>query len=288
MKVAVIGGYGKMGLWFARWLLNQGKQVVISGRDHRKVHEAAKQIGAEAADSQSAVKHSDAVIISVPIDRFEDVVREIAGCTSPGQMIFDVTSVKAMPMEVMHRYIKNGTILGVHPMFGPGADGISGQRFVLTPTTPDEEKLADNTRKYLEEKGARVAVMPPAEHDELMAVVLGLSHFVALAAGDTLASLGRLKQMRQISGTTFKVLLMLAESVASEDADFYSALQMNLPGLENIERRFADTAGKWLELVEKKDGAGFAQKMKGLKKRLSEEDPDFEKAYKDMYRLLKQ
>jgi prephenate dehydrogenase len=285
MKVAIIGGYGKMGVWLARFLLKEGKQVVISGRDQGKLREAAERLGVEAASNQDAVKGSDAVILSLPIDKFEQIVSDIAPYTSPQQLIFDVTSIKAGPVEIMHKYIKKGKVLGMHPMFGPGADGIAGQCFVLTPTGKAEDETAARVRKYLEGKGARVAVMSPAEHDELMAIVLGLSHFIALVTGDTLTGLGKLKQAREVSGTTYRLLLTIAESVASEDPKFYSSLQMNLPGLDKIERLFAEKAGQWLDLVNKKEGKQFAHKMQDMKKRLAEADPGFKEAYRDLYGL---
>ncbi|NIQ06914.1 MAG: prephenate dehydrogenase/arogenate dehydrogenase family protein, partial [Candidatus Korarchaeota archaeon] len=59
-------------------------------------------------------------------------------------------------------------------------------------------------RKYLETKGAKVALMTPQEHDEMMAIVLGLPHFIALVSADTLLSLDKLEQTKTIAGTTYK------------------------------------------------------------------------------------
>ena len=33
MKIGIIGGSGKMGKWFARFLMQEGYEVVISGRE---------------------------------------------------------------------------------------------------------------------------------------------------------------------------------------------------------------------------------------------------------------
>ena len=71
MKIAIIGGYGKMGRWFAEFLLKDGKEVVISGRNEAKLLEVKQQLGVEAtSDNREAVKNADVVIISVPIDGF--------------------------------------------------------------------------------------------------------------------------------------------------------------------------------------------------------------------------
>jgi len=170
MKIAIIGGYGNMGQWFARFLSKEGKKVVISGRDQARLRETAGRLGVECASNEQAVAESDSVILSVPINSFESVVKEIAPRTHSGQYIFDITSIKAKPVEVMHKYIKQGTILGIHPMFGPGAEGVKGQRFVLTPTNAQEQALADKAKDYLEGKGAKVELMKPEEHDEMTGV----------------------------------------------------------------------------------------------------------------------
>jgi len=285
-KVAIIGGSGKMGRWFARFLLGEGLQVIVAGRNRAKLEEAARELGCQSASNEEAVQQADAIILSVPIDSFETMAREIAPFVKPGQYVFDITSIKAHPVEIMHKYLSGCRVLGTHPMFGPGADGIAGQRFVLTPTDDGEESLAAQLRGYLEGRKASVAVMSPLEHDELMGIVLGLSHFIALVSADTLLSLGRLKEARAVSGTTYRLLLMLAEAVVSEDPDFYSSLQMSLPGLAKIEQIFLAKADSWLELVRHGDRENFARRMSYLKSKFSEEDPGFADAYKNVYRLL--
>jgi prephenate dehydrogenase len=286
MKVAILGGYGKMGRWFARVLLGEGLQVVIAGRDRAKLEQAARELGCECASNEEAVRQADAVVLSVPIGSFETIVREIAPSVRPGQYVFDITSVKSRTVEIMHKYLSACRVLGTHPMFGPGADGIAGQRFVLTPTDDGEKSLAAQIQGYLEDRGAGVAIMDPSEHDDLMGVVLGLSHFIALVSADTLLSMGKLKEAAAVSGTSYRLLLTLAEAVVSEDPDFYSTLQMSLPGMAKIEEIFVARADSWLELVKHGDRENFARRMSQLKSKFDAEDPGFADAYQNAYRLL--
>lgn len=285
MQIAIVGGYGKMGMWLARHLKSEGRQVVIAGRDQAKLAAAAGQLGVEAASSHDAVKRADAVILSLPIDGFEQAVEDIAPFTHDGQMIFDVTSVKAMPVNAMHKHIKKGIVLGTHPMFGPGADGLAGRRFILTPTSQQEEALAEEVRKYLEERQAVVVSMTPREHDELISIVLGLSHFIALVYADTLVKTGKLEKASTVSGTTFKLLLTLAESVLSEDPSFYASLQMALPGNLKLQGALAESLQQWRDIVSRGDRAEFIKRMSALKRAFADADPHFEEAYRDMYRL---
>ena len=48
--------------------------------------------------------------------------------------------------------------------------------------------------------------MTPQEHDQMMSVVLGLAHFIAIVSADTLLSFEKFQEMKKIGGTTFKIL----------------------------------------------------------------------------------
>jgi len=275
-----------MGRWFASFLLKEGKEVVITGRDERKLQEARRQLGVEVATNAEAVKSADAILLSVPIDNFEAVVEQICPYIRPEQVIIDITSIKMLPVEIMHKHIKTGLVLGTHPVFGPGARSIANHNFVLTPTSDGERTLAQKVKEYLEARGAKVTLMTPLEHDEMMAVILGLSHFIAIVSADTLLSLDKLDQMKAVGGITYKVLLTLVESVISEDAELYASLQMNLPNMTEIEELFQRMGKTWGDLVRNRDKDKFVDRMNALRSRLKEGNPDFGKAYENMYKLV--
>jgi len=275
-----------MGRWFAAQLLGDGKEVVISGRSEAKLLEAKRQLGVETASNREAVESADAVLFSVPIESFAEVVREVAPHTRPGQIVVDITSIKVLPVDLMHQHIKQATVLGAHSLFGPGARSLVNQNFILTPTSGPEAALAEKVRVYLESRGAKVSLMTPREHDEMMTVILGLAHFIAIASADTLLSVGKLRQLTPLGGITYKVLLTLVESVISEDPELYASLQMYLPGLAEVEKLFQSKARWWTDLVERKDRQQFIQRMTELRAELGQNASDFGKAYENMYRLV--
>ncbi len=285
MKVAIIGGSGKMGRWFARFLLKEGKDIVLIGRNRTKLEKAKQKLDVQVATSMEAAKDADVVLISVPINHFEEVVKRLSPHTHPSQMILDITSVKAFPVEVMHRHIKRGQMLGTHPVFGPGARSVANHNFVLTPTNQEESALAEKLKSYLENKRAKVHLMTPQEHDDMMAVILGLAHYIAIVSADTLVNSKRLKEMEAIGGITYKVLLTLVESVISEDPEFYASLQMNLPNLPEIQKRFQKSCQDWARLVENRDRQEFVTRMKAIRSSLEVNNPDFGKAYDNMYKI---
>jgi prephenate dehydrogenase len=285
VKVAIIGGSGKMGRWFARHLLAEGNEVVISGRTESKIREASQELGVDAAPNEEAVRDAEVILLSVPIETFESIVAGLAPYIQPEQVVLDVTSVKVMPVDAMHRHLRTKKILGTHPLFGPGAGGIDGQNFVLTPTNSEEKALAEKVRGYLEARGGRVSLMTPEEHDDKMTVILGLSHFIAVVSADTLTSSKKDAQPTTLGGITYRVLRTLVESVISENPELYASIQMNLPGVSDIEALFQGKVAEWAEVVKNKDREAFIRQMKALKSRLEKDNPDFGKAYENMYRL---
>ena len=274
-----------MGRWLARALNAEGLRVVLIDRDAARVQEAAHALGVMGGSDFTLVHEAAAVVLAIPIDSFAGVAQELAPHTHAGQIVFDITSVKAMPVRVMHQYLPNCRVLGTHPVFGPGANGLSGHNVVLTPTSPPEQALAERLKKALEERGGRVALLAPEAHDRAMAVVLGLAHFIAIAAGDTLLGLDDLQALLAVSGVTFRALLTLVVSVLSEDPALYNSIQMNLPALPAIEQGFIKKAGEWADIVHGQDREAFLRRMTALKEKLEALGLDGDEAYQGLYRL---
>ena len=201
-------------------------------------------------------------------------------------MVIDVTSIKTKPVAAMQKYLGAGSILGAHPIFGPGAKGLHNQNVVLTPTNNKESALAERVKQYLDRHGAIVSVMTPQEHDQMIGIILGLAHFIAIVSADTLLNFDNLKQMSAIAGPTYKVLLTLAESVLTEDPQLYASLQMNLPHIPEIESQFLKSTRTWADIVKNRDKKEFVDKMNGLKEKMAQSNPQFGKSYQDMYKIL--
>jgi len=285
MKVAIIGA-GKMGRWFTKFFLEQGDNVIVSSRSREKLLRIRDEFGVKIADNVNAVKNADRVLICVPIENFEDVVKEIHSHIQPNQVVMDICSIKDIPVKIMHKYIKTGTTLGTHPVFGPGVKNIKNENFILTPINNKEKVFAEEFKSWLEKRQANVFIMSPRKHDELMSVVLGLPHFLGLVVCDTLLDYGNFLEMKKVAGASYKMLLTLAEAVASEETKAYTSLQMNLPEIEKIEDLFLEKSKEWLDVVRQKDKVAFAKKMELVKAKLMKVNPDYAKSYEVMHIFL--
>ncbi len=286
VTTTAILGAGKMGVWFAKFCKENGERVILADRKKEKLAKLAKELGVETADFMNAVKKADNVVICVAISAFEEVVKQIAPYVQKGQSVLDICSVKKQPVRVMHQYIKNATILGTHPVFGPGSKGVNNKAYILTPTNAEEQAFAEKYKGWLEKAGARVFIMTPEKHDQLMSVVLGMPHFIGLIACDTLLEQPDFLETKKVAGTTYRILFTLAEATALETPDVYAELQTSLPDMGKIEDQFIAKAEEWLSLVKKKDTAAIVKKLEKLKVKLMAMDSEFEKSYETMYKML--
>jgi prephenate dehydrogenase len=285
MRIAIIGA-GKMGVWFAKFFLKEGYSVVVASRNKEKLLKLKRELAVETADFVEAVKNADKILICVSISAFESVVKTISPSIREGQVVMDICSIKEHPVNVMHKHIKNGLVLGTHPVFGPGSKSVIHKTFILTPTNPEEKELAESSKQWLKTKKARVFVMSPKKHDELMSVVLGLPHFIGLVACDALLEQANYSETKSVAGTTYRMLFTLAEVATLENPELFASLQLNLPELEKIEESFIEKAYKWLNLIKQKDRAAITSKMENLKSKLMETSRDYERLYETMYKML--
>jgi prephenate dehydrogenase len=286
MKIAVIGA-GKMGVWFAKFFLQKGYNVVLADRKAAKLLKLKKELSvATTTDFKEAVAGADQILLCVSINAIEEVSKVIAPALRTGQVIMDICSIKETPVKTMHKHFKNATVLGTHPVFGPGSSGVKHKAFVLTPTNLKEAKFAEEFKKWLEAEEAHVFVMTPQKHDELMAVVLGLPHFLGLVACETLLEQKNLPETKKVAGTTYRMLFTLAEATAMETPDLFAAVQTNLANLDEVENLFIEKAKEILALIRNKDQKAIIDRLEQLKKKLAAADSDFAKSYDVMYKML--
>jgi prephenate dehydrogenase len=285
MKTAILGA-GKMGVWFAKFCKEKGDTIVIADRNAEKLAKLKKELNVETADFPDAVKGADRVLICVSISSFEEIVKKIAPAIHQGQPIMDICSIKEYPVNIMHQYLKGALVLGTHPVFGPGSNGVKHKAYVLTPTNPQEAAYAEQYKAWLEKEEAHVFIMTPQKHDELMTIVLGLPHFLGLVACETMLEQPSFPESKKLAGTTYRLLFTLAEATALETPDLYANVQTKLADLGKIEELFIANAQEWLDLMKKKDSAAIIERMDRLRAKLAKVDSDYGKSYETMYRML--
>lgn len=285
MKIGIVGA-GKMGRWFIRFFLNEGYRVEVIEKDERKFSTLKDELGINPTKDYSVLRNVDKIIVSVPLDNFEETIKSIGPHIGSEQVVLDICSLKEKPVNIMHKYIRFGTILGMHPLFGPGAKSISGQNIVLTPVRYREKRFAEEFKKWLEEKGAYVHIMSPKKHDKLMSIVLYLPHIIGLLVCDTLVENEFYAEAKKVSGTSYRLLITLAESIALEDPEFYATLHTSIPEAEKIGETLLEKLEQWVDIVRKKDKKKFEKRMMNIKSKIEKISPEYTKSYHKMYDIL--
>ena len=165
--IAIVGGYGKMGRWFADLLKGAGHRVDII--------DPSSGNGLVLEDA----KWADSVIVSVPISRTGPILRKLDEICKPDALIFDVASLKSPFIDVLKDMGARRRVCSVHPMFGPSAESMYERNVIVCDCGSDE--AVDEAVELLGNHGADVRRMPVDEHDMYMSYVLGLSHAVNIA-----------------------------------------------------------------------------------------------------------
>jgi prephenate dehydrogenase len=256
VKIALIGGSGQMGRWFQRFFTQRGISVLSADLDTR---ETPQEVAAQA----------DVVMLSVPIPKVVAIAQEIAPHMRADAALMDITSVKQRPLDAMLKAFP-GEVVGTHPLFGPKEKSIGGLTVVLCPGRG--ERWLNWLKDLLEQAGARVKVSSATEHDRLMAVVQGLSHFVLIALEKSIRQLGiSLQDLEDYSTPTFNSLHRLAKRLLSQDAQLYACIQLANPANRPALRALEDAVADILYFIQRQNADGLVRLLEEIKEGYGDE-----------------
>jgi len=241
-KAGIIGGTGRMGRLFAKVFEKAGYDVLVSGR----------KTPVTAAD---IAKQCDIVIVSIPIRDTVKVIETIAPLMRPGQLLCDFTSLKVKPVEAMLR--SEADVIGLHPMFGPTVKSISRQTIIVCPARADEARVAALAGIF-EAQGAVCTIATPEEHDRIVAVVQGLTHFVTLCMADTVRRLGvDLRTTEAFESPVYQIELSLVGRLLSQDPALYADILQQNPHVPEVLAACRSSAADLAAIVDAKDPEQF-------------------------------
>ena len=286
MKIAIIGAAGRMGQWFATFLQSHGHELLLIGAHKDKVARLASTMERCSAGEIADVAETDVIITAVPLDAVESVMRELATYVRDRHAVIDLSSLKVAPQQAADRYLSHATYLGVHPMFGAGADSLSGHNVILAPANASARRLAARVMHYIEPYGPHIVTMPPDTHDEVMAIVLGLPALVVAAVARTIVGTGLLTEARGVSGTSLEVLMALTDSMLSEGSNLYSTLLAALPTAPDVAEALESNMAHFTTLVKTRARTEMRAEFSTLGQKLAAADNREGNPYDRMYAML--
>ncbi len=240
--VAIIGGEGAMGQCLARLFGDLGHAVMVADRNTELT-------------PIEAAKAADVVVISVPIRETQHVIQTVGPHIRPDALLMDVTSLKEMPMRAMLEATR-ASVVGTHPMFGPGVHTFQDQRVVVCAGRGDE--WLSWVREGFAARGLVVTEATPEEHDRVMSVVQVLNHFHTQVLGLALSRLG--VDIQQTLAFTSPVYLLEAYVTGrhfAQSPDLYGPIEMLNPRGQEVTNTFQQAAAELADILKSSDQERF-------------------------------
>lgn len=235
------------------------QRVVGVGRDANSLRKAQDLglIDVQASAADAAAK-ADVIVLATPVRASAALFKEIYPHLGPTTVITDVGSTKADVVSLAQELLKEH-----YPRFVPGhpiagaektgpeaarADLYQNRNIVLTPT-PETDPSAQRliTQMWLH-CGARVLLMEPAEHDEVLASVSHVPHFLSAVFMWQVASADNADLRLNLAGSGFRDFTRIAAGSSEVWRDiFLSNKQAVLNELREVREAFAQAEQALLE-----------------------------------------
>ncbi|MEE6031115.1 bifunctional chorismate mutase/prephenate dehydrogenase [Avibacterium paragallinarum] len=243
-KIVIVGGKGKLGGLFARYLQLSGYQIESLGRND---WDNATQI----------LSGADVVIVSVPIVNTVETIERLAPYLTENMLLTDLTSVKKAPLAKMLE-VHKGAVVGLHPMFGPDIASMAKQVVVRCDGRYPEryQWLLDQISIW----GAKIYQVDAAEHDQSMTYIQALRHFATFANGLHLSKQPvELAKLLALSSPIYRLELAMIGRLFAQDGALYADIIMdkpeNLEVIESLKQSYEES----LKFFEQGDKQGFIQ-----------------------------
>lgn len=237
----VVGGLGRMGRWFTRFLADQGYAAGALDIDGSTD---------EHAWARDALPTADLVVCSTP-PAATAAIYESWTDRPPRGVIVDIASIKTPLIEPIRRLQAAGArVASIHPMFGPSVVLLRDCDVVVC-DTGDAEAAGVVTRLFTSTT-ARLLNLPLEEHDRLMADVLTLAHATVIAFALALPDAAV-----PVRSTTLGALQTLSANLVRESPDVYYEIQALNPNSEAALERLAEAIARVRTAVGSRDAAAF-------------------------------
>lgn len=260
MRIGIIGGTNGLGKTFAKYLAEDGFDVVITGRDVNTGAKASEELGVEySKNNTKTAAECDIVIVAVPIASTNDVIEELAPHMKKGSLMMDVTSVKEGPAEKMEECIGEGVdFIPMHPIFGPRTPSLDGQVIVLTPSYKGD--WYRRIYRYFDRKKVRIMETTPEHHDRMMAVVQVLTHFSYISTASAIEKLKiNIKDTEDYESPIYNLMIDTIARIVSQNPFLTYSIQHENKVGEQIRQAFADSVLELKDAISREDEEEFIE-----------------------------
>jgi prephenate dehydrogenase len=249
-RVAVVG-LGLMGGSVAKAALSRGAAREVKGVDP----------GLASAGSIPLVPLSDAaawadlLVLAVPIEAMEGVLRDAAPHLRPSTLLTDLASVKTPVAEQARRLLRwPENCVGAHPMAGGDRAGFAaadpglfaGAPCILALSGGEDPEVVDRIEEFWQCLGAFTVRKSPEEHDTIAATLSHVPHLIAFAYAAGLPSDERLG----LAGPGLRDFIRIARA---NPKLWCEILLMNRCRVAEEAARFSKNLGRLLDALSRED-----------------------------------
>lgn len=163
-------GFGSFGKFLAEKLSSYARVMVYSPSGTACSWSASLQ----------DVARAEYIIPAIPLESYETMLGEIKPLLSTKAVIVDVCSVKEKPIQILKSVLPNQPIVATHPMFGPESASASFDGHTLVMCAEDSFTDAyECIKSFATSIGLKVVEVSAIEHDKEIAIVQGLTFYIA-------------------------------------------------------------------------------------------------------------
>jgi prephenate dehydrogenase len=257
IRQITIIGTGLIGGSFALAMRKRKFAGRIVGCDREGILDRARKRGAidnGFADPGDAIRGSQLVVLATPVLAILDLIQRLGPGLPPSTLLTDVGSTK---LAVADRAVKvlgknaSKRFLAGHPMAGKELSGVDYADadlfqkavwfFTPLPGQNLQEGLFAEFAGWIDQIGARIAIMPPAEHDHLCAWISHMPQMISTALAAALVEeFGEDAPLLPAGGRALQEMTRVSASPYSMWRDIAISNRGNLEdALFKLERRLA-------------------------------------------------
>jgi chorismate mutase/prephenate dehydrogenase len=157
--------------------------------------------------------------------------------------------------------VHEGPVLGLHPMFSPDVSSLAKQ--VVVYCDGREPQSYQWLLEQLQVWGARLHKTSAVEHDQSMAFVQALRHFVTFAYGLHLSEEDvQIEKLLALSSPIYRLELAMVGRLFAQDPQLYIDIIMSSEGNLALIKRYYQCFGDMLALLESGDKQAFIDKFR--------------------------
>jgi len=277
-KITVIGAGGQMGQWFTSYFAE--KDFEVTGHDSEN-----KVTGKGIIVSDSlvgAILKADYVVLCTPTRRTPEIIRLIAKEMKRGTYLIEISSQKSKVVSSLMKMPDKINPICIHPMFGPGIKNIKGKNIISIPIKDAKKELTVVKSLF---EGANFVTIDAIEHDKKIAVILGLTHMMNLVFANIISKDEKTALTEKMSGSTFKVQKILAESIMTESPELIETIISN-PEIRRYAEELWKDVGRLLTAVQESKTEEVIDYIKQCQERLAKHS-DIDESYKKLAKMVK-